>query len=103
MILLITSTGSNHGPTVKAEEGKGSRENLKFTFCTNFKICLPVETYPQDVQGYYPSCAVDHLKTETDEQLKGDVEKQMSSLQVKQAVCQVAPPVGQNAISAKKY
>ena len=45
---------------------------LKFTF--PFEA---FETYPQDVEGHHPSCAMDHLKTETDKELKRDVEKQM--------------------------
>ena len=70
--MLITSAGSDHCTTVEAEESKGSRENLRYTF-----LCIPVETYPQDVEGDHPSCAMDHLKTETDKELKRDVEKQM--------------------------
>ena len=79
--LLLTSARSNHTTTVKAEEGKGSRENLKYTFVQLFlKFTFPFEafeTYPQDVEGHHPSCAMDHLKTETDKELKRDVEKQM--------------------------
>ena len=91
----LTSTGSYHLPTVKAEECKRARENLKNKICSIINL---IETHPQDIERYDPLGAVDHLKTGPDRQLKSHVEDQVTCLQVKQAVRQVAPPVPQGAV-----
>ena len=91
----ITSTGSYHLPTVKAEECKRARENLKNKICSIINL---IETPPQDIERYDPLGAVDHLKTGPDGQLKSHVENQVTCLQVEQAVRQVAPPVPQGAV-----
>ena len=91
----LTSTGSYHLPTVKAEECKRARENLKNKICSIINL---IETHPQDIERYDPLGAVDHLKTGPDGQLKSHVEHQVTCLQVEQAVRQVAPPVPQGAV-----
>ena len=91
----ITSTSSYHLPTVKAEERKGARENLKNKICSIINF---IETHPQDIERYDPLGAMDHLKTGSDRQLKSHVEHQVTCLQVEQAVRQVAPPVSPSAI-----
>ena len=91
----LTSTSSYHLPTVKAEERKGARENLKNKICSIINF---IETHPQDIERYDPLGAMDHLKTGPNGQLKSHVEHQVTCLQVEQAVRQVAPPVPQGAV-----
>ena len=56
------------------------------------------DSYPQYIERHHSFCAMDHLLGDTDDELEREVENQMSGVEVKQAVGQVTPPLGQNAI-----